>query len=159
LTGSMDPRALAQHTNACPLDWSRDGHLVLYGTSRASGEAESRLWLLALDGQAAPKPVPGPWPWRLWAQISPNGRWMAYVSDASGGYEVYVRSFPYGDGDRWQVSARGGIEPRWRADGRELFFIGADQQLMAVPVTTEGRFEAGTPTSLFATRLDPIGIP
>jgi Tol biopolymer transport system component len=159
VTGSSDPRALLQLTNACPLDWSRNGQFLLFGTSRDAGSVESGLWLLALAGQAAPKPVPGPSPRKPWAQISPNGRWIAYVSDRLGRNEVYVRPFPLADAGPWRVSSNGGIEPRWRADGCELFFIGGDQQLMAVPVTTEGRFEAGTPTALFATRLDPIGVP
>ena len=93
-----------------------------------------------------------------WARVSPNGRWMAYASDMSGRNEIYVRSFPTGDIGPWQISARGGIEPQWRADGRELFFIAADRQLMAVPVATSGRFRPGAPRALFLTDLDPNGL-
>jgi hypothetical protein len=100
----------------------------------------------------------GPWPRMPRARISPNGRWIAYGSDTSGRNEIYVRSFPNGDVGPWQISTRGGIEPQWRGDGQELFLIGADQQLMAVPVVTEGGFRAGTPTALFATGLDPEGL-
>ena len=158
LIGTTDARTLAQHTNACPLDWSPDAQFLLYGTSRDAGLSESGLWLLRLIGQDAPKPVPGPWPRRVWAHISPNGRWIAYVSDISGRYEIYVRSFPpVDDRPRW-ISSGGGIDPQWRADGRELFFIGGDRQLMTVPVTTNGSFSAGTPTALFATGLDPTGL-
>jgi hypothetical protein len=83
---------------------------------------------------------------------------MTYVSDASGRNEVYVRSFPPTESSPWQVSSSGGIDPQWRADGRELFFLGADRKLMAVAVTTEGRLEVGTPTALFKTGLDPTGL-
>jgi len=83
---------------------------------------------------------------------------MACVSDTSGRYEIYVRSLPPESLGPWKVSSGGGIDPQWRGDGRELFFIGADQQLMAVPVTTEGGFRAGTPAALFLTNLDPYGL-
>jgi hypothetical protein len=66
--------------------------------------------------------------------------------------------FPISELGRWQISDRGGIEPEWRRDGRELFFIGADKQLMAVPVTTEGAFRAGAPSALFPTDLDSNGL-
>ena len=159
LTESTEARALAQQTDACPLEWSRDGQLVLSGTSRDTGVSERGLWLVPLHGQSVPKSLPGPWPRRVWAHVSPDGRWMAYVSDSSGRYEVFVRAFPLGNDRPWRISSSGGIEPQWRADGRELFYISANQQLMAVAVTTQGRFEAGTPKALFATGLDPIGIP
>src|SRR5439155_18092139 len=109
-----------------------------------------------------PKPLAGPWasrPTRPQARISPDGRWLTYVSAASGRNEIYVRSFPDGDTGTWQVSSHGGIEPQWRGDGRELFFIGADKKLMAVPLSTEGAFHPGTPTALFSTDLDPTGLP
>jgi len=157
LAASTDARVLAEQTNACPLDWSRDGS-VLYAASRDAGVSESTLWWVAPGSDAAPKPIPGPWPRRVWAHISPNGRWMTYVSDASGRNEVYVRSFPPTESSRWQVSSSGGIDPQWRADGRELFFLGADRELMAVAVTTEGRLQVGAPTALFSTRLDPTGL-
>jgi hypothetical protein len=92
-------------------------------------------------------------------RISPNGRWLAYEADTSDRPEIYVRPFPNGSEAARQVSSQGGIEPQWRGDGRELFFLGADKSLMAVPVMTNGAFRAGTPTALFSTGLDPIGLP
>jgi len=68
------------------------------------------------------------------------------------------RAIVESDRGPWQISSQGGIEPQWRADGRELFFIGTDKQLIAVPVTTEGGFRAGPPSALFLTDLDPIGL-
>jgi hypothetical protein len=82
---------------------------------------------------------------------------MAYVSDVSGSAQVYVRQFPDGQ-RRWQVSTDGGFEPKWRGDGREVFFIGADQQMMSVSVTPNAdRFDASRPTPLFRTTV--LGAP
>jgi Tol biopolymer transport system component len=83
--------------------------------------------------------------------FSPDGRWMAYVSDESGRYEVYVQSHPPGRG-RWLVSAGGGTEPVWSADGRELFYRNADA-MMAVPISAGADFSAGKPATLFERSL------
>jgi len=80
-------------------------------------------------------------------QFSPDGRWMAYVSDESGRPEVWVQSIPP-SGAKWQISTLGGNQPRWRRDGRELFYVSADQRLMAVPVRIGFSFEAGAPQAL-----------
>jgi hypothetical protein len=77
----------------------------------------------------------------------------------SGRREIYVRSFPNAAGGSWQISSEGRIEPQWRGDGRELFFLGADKGMMAVPVTTDGAFRAGSPRALFSTEMDPLGLP
>lgn len=81
------------------------------------------------------------------ARFSPDGRFIAYVSDESGRFEVYVRSFPNGEG-KWRISANGGGGPRWRRDGKELFYTEGNK-LMAVAVTTQPGFSPGTPASLF----------
>jgi Tol biopolymer transport system component len=157
--GATEERALP-HPSGCPLDLSPDGRDLLFATPRDL--PDSGLYRVALDGGGAPALLAGPWPsgpHKRGGKLSPDGRWLAYVSPASGRDEIYVRSFHDETGGAWQVSSHGGIEPQWRADGRELFFIGADQQLMAVPVTTEHGFRAGTPTALFLTRLEPSGLP
>src|SRR5262249_8042785 len=82
-------------------------------------------------------------------------RWLAYASDASGRDEIYVRSFP--DGEAHQVSSTGGIEPRWRGDGRELFWLAADRRLMSVPIDGGPAFHARVATALFPTLMDPTG--
>src|SRR5205085_1317027 len=85
--------------------------------------------------------------------FSPDGRWLAYVSDESGNSEVYVRPFP-GPGGRWQVSTGGGRFPLWSRDGRELLFETLDQQVMAVSYTAKGHsFAAGKPRVWTETRL------
>jgi Tol biopolymer transport system component len=81
-------------------------------------------------------------------QISPDGRWVAYASDESGNWEIYVTSFP-GAAGKWQVSRGGGMEPRWRGDGKEIFYIGSNGMLTAVPVSIDAGFTTATPTSLF----------
>jgi len=82
-------------------------------------------------------------------RFSPNGRWMAYASDESGRFEVYVRPFPAASGQT-KISIAGGRQPEWRRDGKELFYISADGKLTAVPVTTDGpTFSVGAPHALF----------
>ncbi|MGB8524799.1 MAG: protein kinase [Candidatus Acidiferrales bacterium] len=85
-------------------------------------------------------------------QISPDGKWVAYASNESGDWEIYVTTFPTAAG-KWQVSRGGGTEPRWRGDGKEIFYIGAGSTFTAVPVSSEGTFAAGNPTQLFRSQL------
>jgi len=84
-------------------------------------------------------------------QISPDGKWVAYASDESGNWEIYVTSFPSAAG-KWQVSRGGGTEPRWRGDGGEIFYIGPTGMLTAVSVNAAGEFVTGTPAPLFQIR-------
>ena len=81
-------------------------------------------------------------------QISPDGKWVAYASDESGAWEIYVTSFP-GAAGKWQVSRGGGSEPRWRGDGKELFYIAPTGMLTVVPVDAKSDFATGTPAPLF----------
>lgn len=91
------------------------------------------------------------------AEFSPNGRWVAFTSVESGQNEVYVRPFPQGDG-KWQISSNGGSEPKWRGDGKELFYLTPDGTMMAVPITSEPAFSAALPITLFKTGTIPIDI-
>ena len=86
------------------------------------------------------------------AQFSPDGRWVAYSTNESGNWEVYVAPFPNTNG-KWQVSRGGGEEPRWRRDGKELFYLSSDGKMMAVAAKTAGNFEAASPITLFQTHL------
>ncbi|MGD1071273.1 MAG: hypothetical protein ABSB15_14125, partial [Bryobacteraceae bacterium] len=83
------------------------------------------------------------------AQVSPDGRWIAYDSNESGRYEVYVRPFPAVDTGRWQISAEGGSRPLWARSGREIFFLNAANRMMAVPVPAGPSFTYGKPEALF----------
>jgi len=84
-------------------------------------------------------------------QISPDGKWAAYASNESGDWDVYVTTFP-GAAGKWQISRGGGGEPRWRSDGKELFYISRSGMMMAAPVVTEGTFSSGTAVPLFQVR-------
>jgi Tol biopolymer transport system component len=83
-------------------------------------------------------------------QISPDGKLVSYASNETGAWEIYVTTFPDAVG-RWQVSRGGGTEPRWRGDGKEIFYIGPTGMMMAVPVITSGTFATGSPVPLFQT--------
>jgi eukaryotic-like serine/threonine-protein kinase len=85
-------------------------------------------------------------------QVSPDGKWVAYASNESGDWEIYVTTFPAASG-KWQVSRGGGIEPRWRGDGKEIFYIGPKTTFTAVPVNSEGAFSTGNPTPLFHSQM------
>ena len=127
-----------------PNSWSLDDQQILCTRQAASGEHLEVL------------PVAGGGPTRFSTskgnetngQISPDGKWVAYASDESGVWEIYVTSFPAAAG-KWQVSRGGGTEPRWRGDGKEIFYLAPSGMLMAVPVNGEGIFATGTPAPLF----------
>jgi len=129
-----------------PQDWSPDGRLVLY-TSQ-DPKSGSDLWSLSPDGDGKPSVVVQTPFDETQAQFSPDGRWIAYASNETGRYEIYVRSFP-GPGGKWQVSTEGGIYPRWRRDGKELFYVAADGSLVSVPITLGPNLQAGTGNPLF----------
>jgi Tol biopolymer transport system component len=135
-------------TDSTATSWSRDGKLLAY--SQTSSTTKTDLWLLPLD-EKDPKPRPfkqTPAAERE-GQISPDGRWMAYTSDASGRNEVYVESIALG-GASHPVSVNGGGYPRWRADGKELYFItSSNSALMAVDVKTGPELTFGVPHELF----------
>jgi len=88
-------------------------------------------------------------------RFSPDGRWIAYQSDGSGTVEVYVQPFP-GHGGKWQISPAGGTQPVWNRNGKEIFYVSADNKLMAVDVKADSGFEAGTPRALFDVHLKSV---
>jgi Tol biopolymer transport system component len=138
---------------ANPLGWSRQGGVLVYAQQR--NRTLSDLWELPGAGDPAPLACLRSDFQEIQGQPSPDGRWMAYVSNESGRYEVYVRSLN-GQG-KWPVSAAGGLEPKWRRDGRELFYLAADRSLMSVALRDTGpTLEIGTPTRLFETRMSTI---
>ena len=127
-------------------DWSKDGQLV-YGDQPPETGAD--LFLLPMTGERG-KPVSflSTRFNESVARFSPDGKWIAYMSDESGKNEIYVRLIAR-PGEKWQVSNAGGVNPVWNRDGKELFYISSNSQLMAVPVTTGNAFEAGRPVPLF----------
>jgi hypothetical protein len=132
--------------NSRPQDWSPDGKLLVYEDfGRTTGQD---LWLLPLEGDRKPRPYLQTAFNERDAQFSPDGRWMAYASNESGPMQVYVQSIPAG-GSKFQISSAGGVQPRWRRDGKELFYVSTDDKLMAVEVKMDNSFEAGPPQPLF----------
>jgi eukaryotic-like serine/threonine-protein kinase len=147
--GSEEP-LLRSGAWKAPDDVSPDGQFLIYETIDPKGEGD--LWLLPLSGDRRPQPFEVT-PFSEWgAQFSPDGRWIAYVSNASGRAEIFVQAFP-GPGGKRQVSSEGGTMPRWRNDGRELFYLGADGRLMAAEVRLSPSFESRVPTALFKVSL------
>ncbi len=150
--------------SAFPEDWSPDGRYLLYNFSDPKiGNRD--LWVLP-DPAGPPenhKPIPylqTPFS-KGQGQFSPDGHWIAYTSDESGPsqYQVYVQSFPAGAG-KFQVSTgTGGTQPRWRRDGKEIFYLAADGKLMAVETQTAPTFEAGAPRALFDPQISRGRMP
>lgn len=141
-----------------PTDWSRDGRFVVYG--RRDSKTQWDIWVVPADtGGAERKPaVYRQTPFNEHhGHLSPDGRWMAYASDESGRWEVYIGEFP-GRGGHWQISAGGGVEPRWRPDGKELYYVSPDGTLMAV--TWRSDPQSALPAAaqpLFAARFGEFG--
>jgi eukaryotic-like serine/threonine-protein kinase len=135
-----------------PNSWSVDDKQILC-TAWVPNPVGDRVTMLALVPAAGGKPA------RFLetrgserdGQISPDGKWLAYASNESGDWEIYVTTFP-GAAGKWQVSRGGGSEPRWRGDGKELFYIGQSGMMTAAPVSVESTFSAGTPLPLFQVR-------
>jgi Tol biopolymer transport system component len=130
-----------------PNSWSPDGRVILYWSGQNNGD----LMVLPLTGNRKPFPfLSTPFNEQQGA-FSPDGKWVGYQSNESGRFEVYVRPFP-GPGGQSQVSTGGGNSPRWRKDGKEIYYIAPDLKLMAVAVATQGTtFTPGTPEALFQT--------
>jgi Tol biopolymer transport system component len=132
-----------------PTDWTPDGRFILF-QARSTKTGED-LWALPLTGDRKPFPLLQTPFDECQSRLSPDGQWLAYVSNESGKQEVYVRSFTSA-ADRWQVSSAGGTQPRWRRDGKELFYVATDRKLTAVTVKQGATFEATAPVPLFELR-------
>jgi len=148
-----------------PSSWSADGRFVLFHST--DPETSSDLWIADLGEVTNRPPAASAFlrtPAReVWGAFSPDGRWVAYMSNESGRPEIYVRPFtPPGappSGVQWQVSTAGGIHPVWRADGRELYYLDPTGAMVAAPIAVNGgTVEPGTPMVLFATRILGGGI-
>ena len=136
-------------------DWSPDGRFLLY--QRRSAQTGFDFWALPLGGDGKPFPViQTPFEERD-GQFSPDGKWIAFHSNQSGRFEVYIQAFP-NPGTPLRVSTTGGAQVRWRPDGRELFYIALDGRLMAAPirVSADGGLVVGLPVPLFATHVGRV---
>jgi Tol biopolymer transport system component len=153
LQGSGPPGPLPDGIGQTPGDrdiakaWIREGNTLLYLTIGA----ERTLWAVSLDGEASPEPLVKGF-YVDQPQVSPDGRWLAYISQESGRFEVYAEPFRR-RGERVRVSIDGGAQPRWRGDGKELFFLSLDGSLMAVDVSLEETgLTVGIPRTLVSAR-------
>jgi Tol biopolymer transport system component len=151
---------LASPQTKIPTDWSADGRFLLCHS--VDPQANSDLWVLPLEGDRTPGVfLQTPFDER-YGTFSPDGRWVAYQSNESGRDEIYIRPFGAAAasgagaaaGGQWQVSTAGGIYPRWRADGKELFYLNPAGAMMAAPIAVTGATLApGAPVALFPTRI------
>jgi Tol biopolymer transport system component len=134
-----------------PWDWSSDGRFILFAANEPSTNRD--VWVFPLDGEQKPQPLLNTQFNESYAQFSPNGRWVAYLSNETGNDELYVARFD-NPRERTRVSTSGASQPRWRKDGKELFYLAADKGLMAVPVKTDDKLELGPAVFLF--KVDSI---
>jgi serine/threonine protein kinase/Tol biopolymer transport system component len=130
--------------------WSSDGRLILF-----QNVTTAKINLLPLSGDRAPRSILPTEFVQGDGRLSPDGRWLAYTSNESGTWDVYVQPFPSLN-RKWRISPDGGSRAQWRGDGRELFYISPDQKLVAVTVTAEPSFTAGAPRPLFDVRVMPF---
>ncbi len=149
-TGSEE-LVLETQSSKYPTDWSTDGRFVAYSSN--SSTAKTSVWILPRFGERKPYVFLQGDHNVGEARFSPDGRWLAYTSDESGRAEIYVTTFPQA-ASKWQVSVAGGTSPKWRRDGKELFYLAADSRLMAVEVDTSGViFQVGDVRPLFQVLL------
>jgi serine/threonine protein kinase len=143
-------------SNMVLTDLSRDGrHIILTNTGRASS---FDIWRHTDGAEPLVQPIVESSFDEFHAVLSPDQRWIAYVSNETGRPEIYVTSFPDGT-RRYPISSQGGSEPQWRRNGQELFFLNAESMLMSVSVTTGPEFKAGVPTPLFRVRTPTSANP
>lgn len=152
-TGTDTPIIVTAERKAIT-DWSRDGQFMVYQTS--ASETGQDLWAAPRRGSAGAFPLIKTAANEIQGRLSPDGRWIAYASDESGRWEVYVQEFRSGS-LRQTISPAGGAEPQWRGDGRELYYLAEDHALMTVAVTSGPTLRVGKPEVLF--RPQVVGEP
>jgi Tol biopolymer transport system component len=147
-------QGIGRHYALFPDDWSADGNWLLYDVA---SENAFDVWALDVRNRRAQPLLQGPEN-EVQPHLSPNGHWLAYASDETGTWEVYVRGFGENRG-KWQVSMGGGSQPTWRGDGRELYYVGSDRRMFAVPIGGGPTFEHQAPQPLFETQIMPVLAP
>jgi eukaryotic-like serine/threonine-protein kinase len=146
-TGAIDKLGSMSVPDIRSLSWSGHGNSVVFEEA-SGGDTVYDIAALSMDGARERKPLLQGNFVEANPQISPDGKWMAYLSNETGDMEIYVRPFPDVNRGKWQVSTNGGQEPRWSSNGRELFYRSGDA-MMAVAVETKPTFKAGVPETLF----------
>jgi serine/threonine-protein kinase len=145
----QEERLATGNGNMLPASFSPDGkHLLVTSYAGPSGTSPD-IELLTIDGNKIVTPLIHTMFSEQRADLSPDGKWIAYQSNESGQFQVYVQPFPRLSDGRWQVSTSGGIDPVWSRAGGELFYLDGSGALVTVPVHTQPTFAAGTATKLF----------
>jgi serine/threonine protein kinase len=147
IAGARETLVLRTSPEKSVSDWSSDGRFLVFDSHDSRRSTD--IWAISLDKPGEPFAVAETPFDEYRAQFSPDARWVAFQSDESGRDEIYVQPFP-GGGNKWPISTNGGAEVRWRRDGKELFYVGLDGKLMAVPITFGSAGpEPGRPAALF----------
>ena len=147
ITGTEEPLVVREDFLGVD-EWTPDGKFIIFHNLGGA------VWSVALGGDRTPRMLADTPYVKDEVHVSPNGRWVAYNADLSGGWQVYVAKFPEFTAQR-QISGAGGVQPLWRADGRELFYLALDGSLMAVPFESATGSEGGKPSVLFVTPFEP----
>ena len=156
--GAREEILLQSNDDKRPTSWSADGRFIACDSRDPKRETKGDISILPLFGDRKPFPFLPTNFEKDSAQFSPDGRWIAYCSDESGKFEIYVAPFP-GPGGKWQVSTNGGLFPTWRRDGTELFYLALDNTtFMAAEIKTKGStFEVHTIRPLFKSQVRTLG--
>jgi len=146
LSGAGEERLHRSPNQSFPTDWSSDGRFIVYFT--VDPKTRTDIWVLPLAGHRKATPLLQTPANEGSGRFSPDVKWLAFTSDESGKSEVFVTSFPT-PGRKWQISARGGSQPQWRGDGKELFYRAADNKVMYVAIKPGPAIDASVPRELF----------
>jgi len=148
-SGGLERLANSEYARV-PMSWSPDGQLLAFMENNPTTGYD--IWVLRLADRKAQPFLRTPFNESV-PRFSPDGRWLAYISNESGRYEIYVQPYP-GPGGKWQISTEGGTEPAWNPNGRELFYRSGNK-MMTVEITTRPSFTASKPRALFEGRYEP----
>ncbi len=154
--GGSDEEFMVSSIQKGPRDWSKDGRFVLY--TQDSPETKEDLYAREASGNTSPVAIAATAAREFDGRFSSDRRWVSYVSNETGMNEVFVQPFPP-TGGKWQVSNGGGLSPRWRADGRELFYLTPQGEMRVVSVDGARSFAAGPPRTLFHVEAVRTGLP